>query len=818
MLDGIVRDIRYALRALRGRPGLTSVATLSLALGIGANTAIFSLIDAAMLKSLPVSRPAELLQVTMGPKDYLGYSNPIWEQIRNRQDVFAGIFAYGRWALDLSGGGEVHSVNGYLASGQLFDTLGVRAALGRTFTPADDYRGCPGTTVLSYAFWQREYGGRPDIVGKTISLNSHPFEVLGVSEPRFTGIDTGYSVDVMVPLCTEKILHGELNLLDSTFIPGWLRIVARPRPDVTAAQATARLKTLAPLIYRAAVPQAWPAAEQQRFLARTFDTEPAGNGMPFALARYREPLFILMAMVGLVLAIACANVANLLLARGAARQREIGIRTALGCGRSRLFRQLLTESLLLSVAGAALGVLFANWGTRLLTGYLDVFLDLTPDVRVLAFTSGIAILTGLLFGIAPAWRATRVQPQSAMRAGSRGIIGGSKSGIGKTLVALQVALSLVLLAGAGLLLSTFRRLASLDPGFDRGRVLLAALDLRNSGTPAERRPVVYQEILSRLRAIPGVRSAGMSSLIPICGCSWSAPLVIEGDTAGAPAGSTVSMNKVSGGYFETLGTPLLAGRDFDARDTPTSPAVAVINQTMAREFFGGANPLGRHFRLRKGDTIQAPIEVAGIVKDAKFASLREVVPPTAFIARSQDPKPSPLANFEIRAAGGPESLDGAVKAAVGAVNPHVSLEFTTLAIRVDQSLQREQLMAVLSAFFGGLALLLAMIGLYGVMSYNVARRRGEIGIRMALGAEPGRVRRMLLAEAALLVGIGVAAGLGAALAATRLVASLLYGLQPDDPLTLFLSTAVLASVGVLAAYWPALRASRMDPVAALREE
>ena len=470
------------------------------------------------------------------------------------------------------------------------------------------------------------------------------------------------------------------------------------------------------------------------------------------------------------------------------------------------------------LAGAALGVLFANWGTRLLTSYLDVFLDLTPDVRVLAFTSGIAVLTGLLFGIAPAWRATRVQPQSAMRAGSRGIIGGSKSGIGKTLVALQVALSLVLLAGAGLLLSTFRRLASLDPGFDRGRVLLAALDLRNSGTPPERRPVVYREILDRLRAIPGVRSAGMSSLIPICGCSWSAPLVIEGDTAGAPAGSTVSMNKVSGGYFETLGTPLLAGRDFDARDTPTSPAVAVINQTMAREFFGGVNPLGRHFRLRKGDTIQGPIEVAGIVKDAKFASLREVVPPTAFIAWSQDPKPSPLANFEIRAAGGPESLDGAVKAAVGAVNPHVSLEFTTLAIRVDQSLQREQLMAVLSAFFGGLALLLAMIGLYGVMSYNVARRRGEIGIRMALGAEPGRVRRMLLAEAALLVGIGVAAGLGAALAATRLVASLLYGLQPDDPLTLFLSTAVLASVGVLAAYWPALRASRMDPVAALREE
>jgi predicted permease len=401
MLDALWQDLRYAVRALRSNPGFAAVAILSLALGIGANTAIFSLIDAVMLKSLPVSDPGQLLQVTMGKQEY--YGNPTWEQLRDRQDVFSAIFAYGRWGFNLAAGGEARRVNGEYVSGQFFDTLAVRAALGRTLTPADDRRGCSGIAVLSEAFWQSEYGGRGDILGKMISIDSHPFEIVGVTGPGFTGIDVGSKVDVLVPLCAEKIIHGETSLLDNR-TGWWLRIIGRPKPGVSASQATARLKTLAPEIFKASLPDGFrPEEIYSSEFRRTFDTRPAANGLSYLRSQYRQALIILVAIVGVVLLIACANVANLLLARCAARRREIAIRMALGSGRSRLIRQLLTESLLLSGLGAALGVLFAKWGASLLVKYLDVFLDLTPDIRVLTFTSVTAIFTGLLFGIAPAW-------------------------------------------------------------------------------------------------------------------------------------------------------------------------------------------------------------------------------------------------------------------------------------------------------------------------------------------------------------------------------------------------------------------------------
>lgn len=642
---------------------------------------------------------------------------------------------------------------------------------------------------------------------------------MGVAEPGFTGIEVGSSVDVLAPLCAEKIIHGETSLLDQRSFLGWLRVIGRPKPGISPSQATARLKTLAPEIFRATLPRNWQVEYQDLYLKRTFDTQSAANGLSYLRTQYRKALMVLMAIVGVVLLIACANVANLLLARGAARQREIAIRMALGCGRGRLIRQLLTESLLLSGAGAMLGILFAQWGTRLLVRFLDVFLEKTIDVHVLAFTAGVAIVTGLLFGIAPAWRGTRVQPQTAMKANSRGVIEGSKFGLGKVLVMVQVALSLLLVVGAGLMLSTFWRLASLNPGFERDHVLLASVDLRNGNYGQEQRLAVLRQMLEKLRNIPGVRSASASTITPISPRRWISEVVIDGYTAKSRDDATVYFNQVSDRYFETLGIGIVAGRDFNSHDTPTSPRVAIINQTTAKKYFGATNPLGKRYRTHEGNQLSDPVEIVGIVEDTKYGSLRDEIPPTAYIAWSQNGSPSPLTNFELRAAGGaPTELIAGVKSAIGEVNRKVSLEFTTLAIQIDESLARERLLATLSGFFGALALLLAAIGLYGVMSYNVARRRNEIGIRMALGAEQARVVRMVLGEVALLTGIGLVAGLGVAMATTRFVASFLYGLKPNDPLTLSLAAVVLAGVAFVAGYLPARRASRTDPMTALREE
>ncbi|HVO97235.1 MAG TPA: ABC transporter permease [Bryobacteraceae bacterium] len=820
MLDAAMQDIRYALRALRSSPGFAAVAILSLALGIGANTAIFSLIDAVVLKTLPVSHPEQLLQVTMAKN--ATFTNPIWEELRERQDVFSGVFAYGGGRFNLSAGGEARYAGANYVAGQFFDTLGLRTAVGRTFTKADDRRGCPGMAVLGYGFWQKEYAGRPDVVGKTISLDNHPFEILGVLAPGFTGVDVGSAMDLYVPICAEKMISGEDSMLDHRSA-WWLHVIGRPKPGISPSQAEARLKTLAPQIWEATVPPNWKADGQAEYRKRTFETKPAANGLSYLRRQYQQALMVLMAIVGVVLLIGCANVANLLLARCAARQREIAIRMALGSGRGRLIRQLLTESLVLSLTGAALGVLFAQWGARLLVGFLSsgrgrVFLDLSIDVRVLAFTTGVAILTGVLFGLAPAWRGTRVNPQAAMKANARGVLEGGRFGVGKALVVAQVALCLVLVVGAGLMLSTFFRLETLDAGFGREHVLLARVDLRNGHYPEERRAAVFEEMRERLGALPGVRSASASNMTPISGSFWNEDLEIEGYTSKGRDDTLVYFNEVSPGYFDTLGTALIAGRDFNAHDTPHSPKVALINETTAKRFFAGQNPIGKRYRVEEGRRWGDWVEIVGVVKDAKYGDLREEILPTAYVATTQDAKPNTEITFELRAAADPAALISGVKSAIAQVNSGVSLEFTTFAAQVDESLARERLLATLSGFFGGLALLLATIGLYGVMSYNVARRRNEIGIRMALGAEQGRVLRMVMKEAAVLIVIGLAAGLCAALGVTRFVASFLYGLKPNDAWTLGLAAGTLALVAAVAGFFPARRASRLDPMAALRDE
>jgi putative ABC transport system permease protein len=820
MPDTLLQDLRYALRALRSSPGFATVAILSLALGIGANTAIFSLIDSVMLKFLPVSHPEQLLQVSIGSEGNW-WTNPIWEQVRDRQDVFSGVFAFGTEQFNLANGGEVRYARGNWVTGDFFSTLGVKPLVGRTFTAADDKRGCAAIAILSYEFWQSEYSGDANILDKKIALNTHPVQIVGVIQPGFGGINVGRGVDIYAPLCSEAILIHENSALDKRG-NWWLSVVGRPKPGVSEKQVRARLRAIAPEVLKTTLPSDWTADGQRHYLSRNFDVLPAANGLSYIRTQYQPALLALMVVVAVVLLIACANVANLLLSRAAMRQREIAIRMAIGAGRGRLIRQLLTESLLLAFSGAGLGILFAQWGSRLLVHFLSsstnqVVLDLSIDGRVLGFTIAVAIATGVLFGLAPAWRGTRVEPQSAMKANARGVVESqSRLGLAKILAMVQVALSMVLLTGAGLMLGTFSKLSSADTGFDRNQLLLVRADPRNSNYPLERRPALYLDLQARLAAIPGVRSASFADITPVSGSDSNTVLQVDGYVAKSRQDMVVWTNSISSGFFQTLQTPFIAGRDFNNRDTLHSPPVVIVNESLANKFFGSPfAAMGKTFR--QGWPVPSPVEIVGIVRDAKYTSLRAQNEMIEYLPQAQISPPR-WNNFQLRASGSALALIPSVKAAFGDVSPDITLQFRTLALQLDESLGREKLLATLSGFFGALALLLSTIGLYGVMSYNVARRRNEIGIRMALGAEQSRVLRMVLGEVATLIFIGLAVGFAATLATTRFVSSFLYNLAPNDPRTLASAAAVLALVAVIAGYLPARRASRLDPMTALREE
>ena len=821
MFDDVLQDVRYALRALRSSPGFAAIAILSLALGIGANTAIFSLINAVILKTLPVSHPEQLVELVK-TENGVTLTNPIWEQVRDRQDVFSGAFAYSPIQLNLARGGEVRNASTAWVSGDFFRTLGVNPLLGRMFTAADDKRGCPVIGVLSYDFWQREYGGSADVFERRLTLSSHPVRIVGVAPPGFNGMQVGQAVEIYLPLCAEGTLVRENSALDKRE-NWWLWVFARLKPGISRQQALARMNTLAPQIFAATMPPGFPPEAQKYHLNRRFDLLGGATGYSNIRHDYTAALYMLMAAVGVVLLIACANVANLLISRAAVRQKEIAIRMAIGASRLRLIRQLLTESLLLASMGALLGVLFARWTSRVLVQFLStsnstVVLDLSIDIRVLAFTTAVAIATGIFFGLAPAWQGTRVAPHSAMKANARGVVEShARFGLGKMLVMVQVALSLVLLVGAGLMLKTFAKLATVDTGFDKNQVLLVRVDPRYANVPPARRLSLYQELQQRLGVIPGVRSASFADITPVSGSFANQIVHVEGYVPKSRKDLVVWINSISPGFFATMETPFIAGRDFNEYDTLHAPLVAVINQSMARKFFGSPlNAVGKTFR-NGWNEISGPIQIVGVVKDTKYTSLRAEGEAIAYYPLSQLP-PMRWANFLLRANGPVASLIPGVKAAVDEVNHDITLQFRTLSVQLDESLGRERLLATLSGFFGALALALAVIGLYGVMSYNVARRRNEIGIRMALGAEQARVLRMVLAEVAILLVAGLALGLAVAIFSTRLLASFLYHLEPNDPKTLVTACVVLAVAAVVAGLLPARRAANLDPMAALREE
>jgi putative ABC transport system permease protein len=707
--------------------------------------------------------------------------------------------------------------------------LGVPPLIGRVFTADDDQHGggrSGPVAVISYAFWQANFGGDPKALGKTVKLDRHAFQIVGVTPPWFKGLDVDQGYGVAIPIGCEPLLHTDRSALAQRSW-WWLGIVGRLKPGETAQRAEALMNSIAPEIARATLPPNWDAAGKKRYLQRLFQLRPAATGFSAMGTRYKKALFTLMAVVGLVLLIACANIANLLLARSAARQREMSIRLAIGAARSRVIRQLLTESLLLAFLGAAGGLLFSIWGGRLMlrlltTANTELQLDLSPDLHLLGFTAGVAVLTGILFGLAPALRATRAAPNQVLKENARGTLAGSsRFTLGKALVTSQVALSLTLLVGAGLFLGTFRNLLTLDAGFNRHSVMLVQASLPQAHIPKAQSGPLFDKILTSVREIHGVRSASNSVLTPMGNMFWNEDLHPEGYQAKPAAEDTLTwLNRVSPGYFETMGTPVLMGRDFSSRDTAASPLVMVLAESAARQFWGGANPIGKTVATdRDGASgLRDIYEVIGIVKDAKYGKLDEKNLKTAYIANSQNADPFPETNYELRYEGSAEALIPSVRAAIAGVNPDVSLEFRDLEVQVNDSLLQTRIVALLSSFFGLLALLLSMIGLYGVLSYTATQRRGEIGIRMALGAAQSSVIWLILRDVLIMLAIGLILGAAVSLAAGRLVSSLLYGLRPTDPVTLAMAAAVLGICAAFAGYLPARRASRMDPMAALRDE
>lgn len=820
-------DLRDAWRALRHTPLVTAVAVLSLALGIGANTAMFSIVDTLILRTLPVPHAGRLAIVVQGSGDFSSFTNPIWEQLRERTTLFDGAFAWGSARFNLASGGEVDPVEGLYVSGAMFDVLGVPAQLGRTLLPSDDRRGGGSeglVAVISDAYWQRRYGGSPDVIGQGITLSRTAFTIVGVAPPSFFGPEVGRSFDVAVPLGAEAAVRGAESILDrrSTW---WLRVMVRLRPGQTLAQGAAALHAVQPQVREATLPDTYRQESRDRYLTEPLQLQPAANGTSQLRREYRRPLLTLMAVVGLVLLIACGNIANLLLARATSRRHELSVRQALGASRWRLARQLLAESVLLSIVGAGVGILFAMWGSRLLVAQLStpgdpVVLALALDWRVFGFTASVAIATALLFGTLPALRASRARPMDAIREQGRGNSNDGRVGLGGGLVVAQVALSLALVVGAGLFVRTFAALSSVRLGFDRDRVVVVNVSLPPAAVDSSQRADVLERIRQAARATPGVSQAAMSAVTPVSGSTWNDRVWVDGSPPLSEEQSLSNINLLSPGWFATYGTRLLAGRDFDARDRAGAPLTTVVNQTFAHHFFGSKNPIGQVVH-RAGSAKQPDriYQVVGLAEDAVYVSLRDTVPPTMYLAIAQNLDGPTFASLSVRSdALQPAVLQRPLVDAITKVNSGLSLTVRTLATQVESSLSQERLVALLSAFFGLLALLLAGLGLYGVTAYSVSRRRAELGIRMALGSAPAGVMRLVMQRVTVLVALGVAAGGMLTWALSRLVASLLYGLSPQDPLTFAAGATLLVIVGVAAGWIPARRASRIDPATVLREE
>src|SRR5882724_849645 len=840
-LHSVLSDCRYGLRQLRKSPGFTAVAVLTLALGIGANTAIFSLLNAVMLQSMPVRNPQELVVLqwsSHSQPQHIGtssfgdchhiewreahagscsFSYPMFKEMHAQTDVFSSVAAFaGPAQLDLSGNGPASVTRVELVSGDYFQTLGVSPALGRMIEPSDEKPGAEPVTVLNYRYWQSAFGADSRVVGRTIRLNGVAFTIVGVSDSGFTRMTPGKSLDMWVP-STELVplgLHwgGATGAEDAA--SWWLTIVARLRPNVPRTKAQSAVS----LLFRNQT-----AHGEKSFLKEADDPEvtllPVQKGLVGIREFLAQPLYILMVAVGVVLLIACANVAGLMLARATARKKEMAVRLALGAGRGRVIRQLLTESVMLSVAGAALGVLLAYWGAGGLAAFLSanwyspVQIDLRPDSSVLIFTVSMALLTGIIFGLAPAFRGTRINVAPALKENSGSLseephANGRCFGLGSWLVVAQVALSVVTLTGAGLLVRTLDNLRSVKTGFDTQNIFLFGINPTLAGYKDEKIRSLYDELERRLAGLPGVISASYSSSSLLAGGLWTTDIHIEG----SHDKSTVETNILAVGpeFLETMRIPLVQGHTLRQSDLSSAQSVAIVNQAFVRRFLEARTAIGVHFGGTDGKDPQR--QIIGVVADVKYDDLRKDIAPTVYI-----PLQKGEAHFALRTVSSPGALMPAVRRIVNGLDSNLPIfDVTTQSQTIDRLLFNERLVARLSSLFGILALTLTCIGLYGLLSYEVTQRTKEIGIRAALGARQRDVLTMIVREGFLLVLLGALVGVVTAFGVTRYLQSLLFGVRPTDPITFLAACSVLAIVTLLACYIPARRATRVDPIIALR--
>ncbi len=852
-MGALLQDIRYGIRMLVKNPGFTAIAVLTLALGIGANTAIFSVLDSILLRKLPVVHSEQLVLLTDpdshgqsfgsegGDRSLLAYSE--FEYLRDHNEVFSSVFAADsslpevRVTMGSSSSGtpsQEESVRIRLVSGDYFSTLRVQPAAGRMFTSeVDRARGGSPFAVTSYAFWKRRFNLDPAVLGKTIQVNRTSFEIIGVAPPGFFGETVGEAPDVWVPITMQDAIYPGRDLLSPA--QGevnkhiWLQVIARLKPGITPEQAKASVNVDFQRMIESNIGSTVSAEERKEFLDQRINLQAGARGSSTLHEAYGEPLKVLMALVGFVLLIACANVANLLLARGTARQKEFAVRLAIGAGRGRLIRQLLSESLLLALAGAAAGILLAQWADTLLlqmvsrtsTGSEAIQVNLRPDARMLAFTLGVAVLSAILFGLIPALRATRLDLSPILKSTTSGLTGENASRrlpATKVLVIAQVAISLILLVAAGLFVHSLSKLSEVNLGYPRENLLLFQVDGAPAGYKGPANLRLQQELLEKFSAIPGVRAATLSSNGLFSHSESGDPISVEGYTSKSGEEVNSRMDHIGPGYFSTVGIPILIGREIGPQDSGNGPRVAVINKTFAEKFFGKTNPIGKKVMdIYPGNP--QDMEIVGVVADAKYNSLREKTPTRIYAPYFNPMWEHSYARYEIRTLADPASVSAALRKTVQETNSSLPpITINTMPGLVDDSLQTDRFIARLAGVFGLLAMLLASIGLYGIMAYTVARRTRDIGIRMALGAQPGSVLWLVLRETLLLVLVGVAVGLPLAFGGTHLIKSMLFGLGIVDPVAMIVPAITLAAVAAVAGFLPARRAMRVDPMVALRYE